>query len=80
MRSGNQNISCVLTPRREPPVARDGVCSCCSEGRPWRGRDAILSGMTDEQKLISDWIGMLPVRAFDWEERLPKIYDSFNAR
>ena len=36
--------------------------------------------MTEEQRLISDWIGMLPVRVFDWEEWLPKTYDLFNAR
>jgi hypothetical protein len=36
--------------------------------------------MTDEQKLIFDWIDNLPVRVFDWDELLPMIYDSFNAR
>lgn len=39
----------------------------------------MIWGMTDEQKLISDRIGDLPVRVFDWKKRLPKIYDSFNA-
>jgi len=28
--------------------------------------------MTDEQKLISEWIGDLPVRMFDWGKWLPK--------
>src|SRR5271165_2051476 len=36
--------------------------------------------MTDEQNLISDWVGNLPVRVFDWDELLPKMYDSFNAK
>jgi hypothetical protein len=36
--------------------------------------------MSDEQKLIFDWIDNLPVRVFDWDELLPKIYDSFNAQ
>lgn len=40
----------------------------------------MICGMTDEQKLIFDWIGDLPVRVFAWEKQLPKIYDLFNAK
>jgi hypothetical protein len=48
--------------------------------RDWKGRAVLCCGeMTDEQKLIWDWIGMLPVRVFDWNEALPKLYDSLNA-
>jgi hypothetical protein len=40
----------------------------------------MLQGMTDEQKLISDWIGNLPVRVFNWDKKLPKMYDFFNEK
>jgi len=35
--------------------------------------------MTDEQKLIYEWIGMTPVIVPDWDRLLPEMYDSFNA-
>jgi hypothetical protein len=40
----------------------------------------MLNAMTNEQKLIWEWIGMLPTRIFDWNEVLPKMYDSLNAK
>jgi hypothetical protein len=36
--------------------------------------------MTDEQRLISDWVGTLPVVVFDWDNLLPRMYDSLNAK
>lgn len=41
---------------------------------------AMLCPMTDEQKLIFDWIGNLPVAVPNWDERLPKMYQECNAK
>src|SRR3979490_3079119 len=36
--------------------------------------------MTDEQQLIFDWIGSVPVLVPNWEKRLPQMYDVLNAK
>ena len=36
--------------------------------------------MTDEQKLIFEQMDMEPVSVFDWKDKLPKMYDMFNAK
>jgi hypothetical protein len=36
--------------------------------------------MTDEQQIIFDWIGMLPVVVSNWEKRLPMMYEEFNGK
>lgn len=36
--------------------------------------------MNDEQKLIFDWIGTLPVLVPQWEKRLPLLYQELNAK
>jgi hypothetical protein len=36
--------------------------------------------MTDEGRLIFEWIGSLPVIVPDWRTRLPRMYDELNAK
>ena len=38
----------------------------------------MLARMTEEQRLIYEWIGELPVLVPNWEKRLPEMYEELN--
>jgi hypothetical protein len=38
----------------------------------------MLARMTEEQRLIYEWIGELPVVVPNWDKRLPEIYGELN--
>jgi hypothetical protein len=40
----------------------------------------MLGRMSDEQRLIFEWIGILPVVIPNWEKRLPELYDELNGK
>jgi hypothetical protein len=36
--------------------------------------------MTQESRIIFDWIGELPIVDYDWDKRLPKLYEGLNEK